>query len=495
MNEKNILAQIVEKRKKDLKKKGPSLGYAIPEKRTRPIVPFLTPSGTILEVKRASPSKGDIAIDLDAVNLAKTYANAGTQAISVLTESHFFKGSLQDLKDVSAAVPQCSILRKDFLLEEAEIEVSYLCGADAVLLIARILETDQLLRMAAKTRSFSMTPFIEVRDMDDLAKLEEALQEGEVVAGVNSRDLATFHIDSLIPAAMRNLLPCKAVFESGVKTMEDAAFAKSLGFEGILIGENAAKNPSLTPSLVKAFNQGKPNKIGEFWKNLAMRREAKKEKYPNTPLVKICGITNLEDAIKAAELGADLLGFVFTESPRQSPTELVQEVRKTLLSMELYPLLVGVITDPLSSLGIKAITKAEYGVLDAVQFHDCRFASVLDFSPHSYGRYAAFRVSNSSHLEEAKKLVIQGEPRILVDARVEGVLGGTGVSIPEDLVNEAKEIAPLWLAGGISASNVREIVSKYQPELIDVSSFLESAPGKKSIEKMNLFFKELQDER
>lgn len=495
MNESNILDKIIKQRKNDLKKKGPSLGFSIPNNRTRPIVPFLVPSGTILEVKRASPSKGDIAIDLDAVKLAKTYAKAGTQAISVLTESHFFKGSLQDLKEVSAAVPECSILRKDFLLEEAEIEVSYLCGADAVLLIARILKTDQLLRMAAKARSFSMTPFIEVRDMDDLAKLEEAIQEGEVVAGVNSRDLATFQIDSLIPAAMRNLLPCKAVFESGVKTIEDAVFAKSIGYEGVLIGENAAKNPALTPSLVKAFNQAKPNKIGDFWKTLAMRRETKKEKHPGIPLVKICGITNLEDAVRAAELGADLIGFVFTESPRQASTSLVQEVRKTLLSMELYPLLVGVITDPLSSFGIKAITKAEHGVLDAIQFHDCRFPSVLDFVSLSYGRYGAIRLSNPSHLDEAKRLVSHGEPRVLVDARVEGLLGGTGVSIPENLVLEAKKMAPLWLAGGISPSNVKEFVSKYQPELIDVSSFLESSPGKKSIEKMNLFFKELHNER
>lgn len=491
MKEENILNKIVEKRKIDLENLGPSLGFSIPKTRTRPIVPFLNPSGTILEVKRASPSKGDIAPSLDAVETAKVYAKAGTQAISVLTESHFFKGSLQDLMDVSSAISNCSILRKDFLLKEEEIEISYLCGADAVLLIARILDTETLLRMAAKARSFSMTPFIEIREKEDLLKLEEAIEEGDVVAGVNSRDLATFSIDPLIPAALRNRLPCKAVFESGIKTLEDATFAKNLGFEGILVGENVAKNPSFTPHLVKAFNDAKPNKQGEFWKALALRREIHREENPHRPLVKICGITNIEDAVQAAELGADLLGFVFANSPRQATGDLVNEVKKILHSMELYPLLVGVITDPKSSEGIHAITKAEYGILDAIQFHDCNVSSMLNTS---YGRYGAVRVNQNFHLDCVKKLLSLGQPRVLIDARVPNVLGGTGVSIPEHLIKETKEFTPLWLAGGISHENVKEVISRYEPELIDISSALESRPGKKSIEKMNLFFKELQYE-
>ena len=89
MKTENILDKIVEQRKKDLERLGPSLGFSIPKTRTRPIVQFLNPSGTILEIKRASPSKGDIAPQLDAVKTAKIYANAGTQAISVLTETHF----------------------------------------------------------------------------------------------------------------------------------------------------------------------------------------------------------------------------------------------------------------------------------------------------------------------------------------------------------------------------------------------------------------------
>lgn len=186
-----------------------------------------------------------------------------------------------------------------------------------------------------------------------------------------------------------------------------------------------------------------------------------------------------------------MLGFVFANSPRQATGDLVNEVKKVLDSMELYPLLVGVITDPNSSEGIHAITKAEYGILDAIQFHDCTVPSMLNTS---YGHYGAVRVSQSSHLDGVKKYLSLGEPRVLIDARVPNALGGTGVSIPEHLVQETKEFTPLWLAGGISHENVKEVISNYEPELIDISSALESKPGKKSIEKMNLFFKELQYE-
>lgn len=491
MKTENILEFIVEQKRKDLERLGPSLGFSIPKTRTRNIVPFLNPSGTILEIKRASPSKGDIAPLLDAVETAKIYAKAGTQAISVLTESHFFKGSLQDLIDVSTAIPQCSILRKDFLLEEDEIEISYLSGADAVLLIARILDTETLLRFAAKARSLSMTPFIEVRVKEDLLKLKKAIQEGHVIAGVNSRDLTNFQIDPLIPAAMRNALPCKAVFESGIKNHEDAVFAKNLGFEGILVGENVAKNPSLTPSLVKVFTEAAPNKEGDFWKKIAQKRDSHKKNSSNRPLIKICGITNVEDAVLAAKLGADILGFVFAESPRQTTERLVQEVKKALTSLDLTPLLVGVLTNPNSPKEIQAITNAEIGVLDAIQFHDCTVPSNLNTS---YGHYGAVRINEMKHLESIKTLLSHGEPRVLIDAHVPNVLGGSGTSIPDSFVNEVKKITPLWLAGGITIENVREIISRYEPELIDLSSSLESNPGRKSKEKMNLFFKELEHE-
>ena len=158
----DILAKIVRMRREDISRLGLNFGIEIPEKRRGGHTEFLGNAGAILEVKRASPSKGDIAPDLDPVALATTYAEAHAQAVSVLTEGNFFKGSLRDLIAVADLMERrrqqglhaCAVLRKDFLLFEDEIDIAYRCGADAVLLIARILDDEQLVRMAKRAQSF-----------------------------------------------------------------------------------------------------------------------------------------------------------------------------------------------------------------------------------------------------------------------------------------------------------------------------------------------------
>ncbi len=135
----DILSEIVEKRAQDYLTYGPTFSSTIPRQRNRPSVPFLTEKGLILEIKRASPSKGPIHLDMDPVAQALTYRAAGATAISVLTESRYFKGSLDDLREIGSVIRDVALLRKDFLLYPEEIEISYRAGADAVLLIARIL--------------------------------------------------------------------------------------------------------------------------------------------------------------------------------------------------------------------------------------------------------------------------------------------------------------------------------------------------------------------
>ena len=203
----------------------------------------------------------------------------------MLTESNFFKVSLRDLIAVADLMERrrqqglhaCAVLRKDFLLFEDEIDIAYRCGADAVLLIARILDDDQLVKMAKRAQSFDMQAFVEVREVDDLRKLKvvtEALGESAaktIVAGVNSRDLATFHTDPLVPASVRSKLPAKAVFESGILCPADATYARNLGFTGILVGEAVAKRPALAKEVVGAFESGCENGRGKCWKRVAER--------------------------------------------------------------------------------------------------------------------------------------------------------------------------------------------------------------------------------
>ena len=510
----DILAKIVRMRKADIERLGLNFGIEIPEKRRVGHTEFLGNAGAILEVKRASPSKGDIAPDLDPVALATTYAEAHAQAVSVLTEGNFFKGTLRDLIAVADLMERrrkqglhtCAVLRKDFLLYEDEIDIAYRCGADAVLLIARILDDEQLVRMAKRAQSFDMQAFVEVREKDDFRKLSVVTSAlgadaaKTIVAGVNSRDLATFHTDPLIPASVRSKLPAKAVFESGVHTPADADYARSLGFTGILVGEAVAKNPALAKDVVSAFESGRENARGGFWRKFAECKFGRQE--VRRPLVKICGITRVEDGMLAAELGADMLGFVFSTTKRLTTEEFVKSF-STKLRAEgnpCVPLLVGVITDPESPEGKTAIKLAREGVLDAVQLHGIEPTKSLELADDKVPElvegtnkigipyYCAVRVGEESDFDKVAALRANGEPRILLDAKVEGIPGGTGKTIPENLLREKAGDIPLWLAGGITPTNVAELVGKFSPELIDVSSGVEDAPGIKNSEKLKALF-------
>ena len=521
----DILAKIVRMRKADIERLGLNFGIDIPEKRRVGHTEFLGNAGAILEVKRASPSKGDIAPDLDPVGLATTYAEAHAQAVSVLTEGNFFKGSLRDLIAVADLMESrrqqglhaCAVLRKDFLLYEDEIDIAYRCGADAVLLIARILDDAQLVKMAKRAQSLDMQAFVEVREQDDFRKLSVVTSAlgadaaKTIVAGVNSRDLATFHTDPLVPASVRSKLPAKAVFESGIHTPADADYARSLGFTGILVGEAVAKNPPLAKEVVNAFESGSENARGKFWKKFAERRalrqalrqaqcttqgpckvgEPAEPPHNNRPMVKICGITREEDGLLAAELGADMLGFVFSTTKRLTTENFVRsfvaKIRATR-SPGNTPLLVGVITDSDSPEGKTAIRLAQEGILDAVQLHGIAPSAADTALAH----YCAVRVGEASDFEQVDSLRTHGEPRILLDAKVEGIPGGTGKTIPESLLREKAGNLPLWLAGGVTPENAATLINKFQPELIDVSSGVEDAPGIKNPEKLGTLFRTLR---
>ncbi len=151
------------------------------------------------------------------------------------------------------------------------------------------------------------------------------------------------------------------------------------------------------------------------------------------------------------------------------------------------PILVGVITDPKSPEGKIAIKLAQEGILDAVQFHGIAPSNADTGLAH----YCAVRVGAPEDFEQVSALRKNGEPRILLDAKVEGIPGGTGKTIPESLLLEKTSDIPLWLAGGITPENVGTICEKFHPELIDVSSGVEDAPGIKNSEKLQKLFAEI----
>lgn len=189
----------------------------------------------IAEVKRRSPSRGPLAPGLDAAAQAKRYQSAGAGAVSVLTDPDHFDGSLEDLADVAAAV-DLPVLRKDFLLNAAQVWESRAAGADAVLLIVAVLG-DVLKPMLDATAAAGMDAFVEVHDADEV---ERALTAGAALVGVNNRDLASFVTDLGVAERLADLIPMDeivTVAESGVSDPAGAGRMWALGYDAILVGE------------------------------------------------------------------------------------------------------------------------------------------------------------------------------------------------------------------------------------------------------------------
>lgn len=515
---KDILKEIVDARSELIKQKGYSFGFEIPEKRLRKVHPFIQEKGAILEVKRASPSKGDIAPDLNSFETALTYAKAGARAISCLTEPNYFKGTLEDLMNVCRAADTFenetgknppTVLRKDFLTDEQDIEISYRVGADAVLLIARILSSEKILSMAKKAESLGLSVLIEVRKDEDLEKLAVVMQNvnhKNILCGVNSRDLKDFTIDMLIPAKMfskiKNIAQdARITFESGILSARSAAFAASMGFNAILLGEAAARNPEKAKEFTAAFENeaqnSEKNKNGVMWIEYGSCDFGRKN-----PFVKICGITNVEDALCAAKNGADFFGFIFwNKSKRNIAKENVLQIRKSLEEnfkngrIKKMPKLVGVIVDLEAKETEDALSLVNENVLDIIQVHT--FESALKFCtderfknvPH----YCAVNISSQEDIQKLDELARLGEPRILVDAQSQNQIGGTGKQIDEEILEAVSKKYKLMIAGGISSKNVTAIIEKFNPEFLDVSSSLEDSPSKKNHQKINEFFDIIND--
>lgn len=189
----------------------------------------------LAEIKRASPSKGDLAPIPDPAALAKTYQEGGASAISVLTEARRFKGSLEDLQLARAAV-DVPLLRKDFIANEQQILEARAAGADIVLLIVAGLDKPALERLFKFTRELGMTPFIETHNRDEVLR---ALDVDAKLVGVNARNLSTFETDLGLFAELAHLIPDDAVkvAESAVRTVADVESYASAGADVVLVGE------------------------------------------------------------------------------------------------------------------------------------------------------------------------------------------------------------------------------------------------------------------
>ena len=189
----------------------------------------------IAEIKKASPSKGILRGDFNPVKIGITYQANGASAISVLTDERFFEGHIEYIKKVKESV-SLPILRKDFIIDEYQVYESVAAGADAILLIAELLSTNEMAGLYNLATSLGLDVLMEAHTEEDI---EKALAAGGSIIGINNRDLHTFKVDLGVTQKLIRLIPQNKikVSESGIRTYEDVMFLKSLGVNAVLIGE------------------------------------------------------------------------------------------------------------------------------------------------------------------------------------------------------------------------------------------------------------------
>jgi indole-3-glycerol phosphate synthase len=259
----------------------------------------------IAEVKRRSPSAGDLRPDADPAALSAQFAAAGAAAVSILVDARF-GGSLGDLQTARSST-SAPLLAKGFFNREEQLDELRRAGADAVLLLLRDLDGRRAAAMLARAGELGLDALVEAHDAAELAR---AVELGAEVIGVNARDLDTFDIDrgaalELVASAPRDRV---IVAESGVSARAHGAAAELAGADAILVGSALMRSPD------------PPAKL----RDLLAR-----------PLVKVCGLTRAADVDVAAEAGADLAGFILArETPRRAPAVL--PVPETMLSVAVY---------------------------------------------------------------------------------------------------------------------------------------------------------------
>jgi indole-3-glycerol phosphate synthase/phosphoribosylanthranilate isomerase len=424
----------------------------------------------IAEFKRRSPSRGVIREDLHPVSVAQAYEIAGAAALSVLTEEQFFGGSMEDLKEARGAT-LLPVLSKDFVIDPYQVWDAWHAGADAVLLIVAALEDHELKQLLATADEAGLDALVEVHDE---AQLREALHAGARVVGVNNRDLTTMAVDLDTSLALAGLIPddVVAVAESGIRGTGELRRLRDAGYDAVLVGEHlmSGADPGKT---LEAMIHGSS---GRRWAGRADRAGTR-------VFVKVCGITSVDDALVAARAGADAVGLVFWPgSPRRVDIETARRISAALPP---FVLRVGVFVDaPREEL---ARTSEAVG-LDVLQLHGHEPPEALAGLPRRVVK--AVHVGPGFVADSALRYG-RAADGILLDTRIPGDKappGGTGVAFDWSLAREVREkVSFLMLAGGLTPENVARAVTAVRPDAVDVSSGVESAPGRKDPAKVRAF--------
>lgn len=461
------------------------------------------------EIKRASPSKGLIAPNANAATQAKSYALAGASVISVLTEPKWFKGSLEDMKLARSAIDgmanRPAILRKDFILDIYQIDEARLYGADTILLIVAMLSREKLIELFEYARSRGIEPLVEVNNAQEM---ELAIEIGSKVIGVNNRNLHDFNVDMSTTSRLADMVKDRDISLcalSGITGRKDVEAYLEQGVDAVLVGESLMRSSDPDQFIRELTNT---QKIEEEYKG---------------PLVKVCGISTITDALVAKDSGANFIGMIFAEGSKRKVT--LQQARDISLAVKnsvnapnnvfegvnsteyndtwfdyqarviesasrLRPLLVGVFQNA----SLEKILEAVHSVpLDIVQLHGNEPTEWTRMIP--VPTIKVFHIPESGEPGQLRNLRQSGYHSMsLLDTAVPNsqLSGGAGKAFDWKIANQINShrlnSIPLIVAGGLTPENVQEAVKVSKPWAVDVSSGVETQ-SKKDVVKIVEFVK------
>jgi len=257
----DFLTQIINQQKEALKKKKNFFSfYGLKLKCRKPLLrrsfknSLKSPGeiSLIAEIKKASPSRGVIVKDFKPLEIARIYKDCGAAALSVLTEEKYFLGNLSFLNLVRHSV-NLPVLRKDFIIDEFQIYESYIAGADAILLIAELLNSEKLIQFLNLAKKLNLDCLVEVSDEKEMLKVLDSPAE---IIGINNRNLHNFITDLNVTKTLMPFIPkdTVSVSESGIKTKEDILFLKDLGVNAVLIGETLLESVDISSKVKELFS-------------------------------------------------------------------------------------------------------------------------------------------------------------------------------------------------------------------------------------------------
>ncbi len=455
MAEQNVLGAIVARKRIDVAERlaGVSLDAAAPTRRSLKAVLARPGARFIMEVKRASPSQGALRTGVDPARQARAYRGAA-DAVSVLTDTPYFGGSLRDLSAVRDAYDG-PVLAKDFIVDPRQVAEARLAGADAVLVMLSVLGDAEAASVMAEARRLGMDALVEAHDE---AEVRRAVLLGADIIGINNRDLKTLTVDLAVTERLSRLVPKDRILvsESGIQDRADVERLSGHA-DAFLVGS----------SLMRAADPAAAARALAFGR------------------VKVCGLTDAHDAMLAADAGASYAGLVMVpNTPRAVSLDQAEEVAAAARSGGIAP--VGVFRN--EKVMTVALAARVLG-LCAVQLHgqeDAGYIRALkNLLPHDTELWAAGAVGRD--LPEPRL----GSDRTLYDTSVGGRCGGTGIAFDWSRLAGRDDLGTAILAGGLKPANARA-ASRVGAYALDVGSGVEMAPGRKDGGKLAAFFEALR---